>query len=94
MKFEIEIPEQEIKAAVERQVRIAISDHIRGYGAGTYIRDQVKAHWTTAVNALIEEALADSDKLKEKIHAEIERKLRLQLAAAMKKAKDGVLWTR
>jgi len=86
MKLEIEITEEEIKSAIERKVRTAVADQANSYRTDDYIKEQVKAHWKAAVDSLISEALRDSEKLREKVRAEVERKLRLQVAAAIKAA--------
>lgn len=91
MKLEIEITEEEVRSAIERKVRTAIADQTNTYATDTYIRDQVKAHWKAAVDRLVAEALNDSRVLREKIASELERKMRLQLAAAIKNAgKDEI----
>ena len=84
VKLEIEITEDEIRSAIERKVRTAIADQTNNYATDTYIRDQVKANWRTAVDNLIVEEMYNSQALREKIAVEIEKKLRLQLAAAIK----------
>lgn len=84
MKLEIEITEEEIRGAIERKVRTAIADQTNVYNTDFYIKEQVKAHWKTAVDSLIVEALGNSQALREKIASELERKLRLQLSAAIK----------
>ena len=84
MKLEIEITEDEIRSAVERKVRVAVADQSNQWGADEYIKKQVKAQWTAAVDAMILDALNNSQALREKITAELERKLRAQLTAAMK----------
>lgn len=90
MKLEIEITEAEIRSAVERKIRVAVADQSNNWGADEYIKREVKAQWHTAVDALILEALNDSQALRDKIAAELERKLRAQLAAAMKSVgRDG-----
>ncbi len=86
MKLEIEITEEELRSAIERKVRTAVADQTNHYGTDAYIKDQVKAHWKAAVDALVAEALTDSKALREKIAAELEKKLRAQLAAALKNA--------
>lgn len=91
MKIEIEISEQEIQDAVARKVRVAIADQTNAWAANDHIKEQVKQHWKGAVQKLIEEALNDSTALKAKIAAEVERKLRLQVSAAMKVANEGLL---
>jgi len=84
MKLEIEITEDEIRSAVERKIRVAVADQSNQWGADEYIKKQVKAQWQTAVDAMILEALNNSQALRDKIAAELERKIRAQLAAAMK----------
>lgn len=84
MKLEIEITEEEIKSAIERKVRTAIADQTNQWGTDRYIKDQVAAHWKEGVNTLIKEALSNSTVLREKITAELEKKLRAQLAAAIR----------
>lgn len=84
MKLEIEITEDEIRSAVERKIRVAVADQSNQWGADDYIKKTVKAQWQTAVDAMILDALNNSQALREKITAELERKLRAQLTAAMK----------
>jgi hypothetical protein len=84
MKLEIEITEDEIRSAVERKIRVAVADQSNQFGADEYIKKQVKAQWQTAVDAMIMEALNNSQALRDKIAAELERKIRAQMAAAMK----------
>ena len=86
MKLEIEITEEELRSAIERKVRTAVADPTNSYGTDAYIKEQVKAHWKAAVNALVDDALSNSTVLREKIAAKLEKKLRAQLAAALKNA--------
>ena len=84
MKLEIEITEEEIKSSVERKVRTAIADQTSQWGNDTYIKQQVKIHWEESVDALITEAIGNSEALRAKINTAIEKKLRAQLAAALR----------
>ena len=88
MKLEIEITEEELLSVIERKVRTAVANQTNSYGADTYINNQVKAHWKAAVDALVEEALKDSAMLRDKIASELEKKLKAQLAAMLKKSTD------
>jgi hypothetical protein len=88
MKLEIEITEEELKSAVERKVRTAIADQTNQWGTEKYIREQVKLHWQNTVDTLVKEALTDSKVLHEKIAAELEKKLRAQISAALKTKGD------
>ena len=88
MKLEIEITEDEIKSAIERKVRTSIADQTSQWGTDTYIQQQVKIHWEESVDALITEAIGNSESLRAKINTAIEKKLRAQLAAALR-IKEG-----
>lgn len=86
MKLEIEITEEEIRSAIERKVRTAVADQTNNYGTDMYIKEQVKVHWKAAVDNLVNEALRDSKALRQKIAAELEKKLRANIAKALKNA--------
>ena len=86
MKLEIEITEDEIRSAVERKVRTAVADQTNQWNVDSYIKERVKEHWKLAVDGLVAEVLNDSKALREKIAAELEKKLRAQLSAALRNA--------
>ena len=90
MLLNIEITEAEIQAAIERKVRVAISDQTNSWRTDNYIKEQVKKHWQGAVDNLVKEALENSDKLRASIAAEVERKLKAQVSAAIKAATQKV----
>ena len=87
MKLEVEITEDEIRSAIERKVRTAIADQTNQWNVDRYIKDKVAEHWKLAVDNLIAEELNNSIVLKTKITAELERKLRNQLSAAIRQNK-------
>lgn len=87
MKLEIEVTEAEIKAAIERKIRVAIADESNSYRADQQIKDAVKKQWSEVVMKTIDECLADSPALKAKILASIEAKLKGQLTVMMRAAK-------
>lgn len=84
MNLEIEITEAEIKSAIERKVRAAVADQTNQWSVDAYIKAEVAKHWKAAVEKMVVELLADSDKIKAKITATIEKKLQNQIAALMK----------
>lgn len=86
MNLEIEITEADIRSAVERRIRTVIADQSNHWGADTYIKKRVNELWYAAVDAIILEALNNSQALRDKIAAELERKIRAKLAAAIKAA--------
>jgi len=84
MKLEIEISEDEIRSELDRKIRAAISDQSNHWHANDYIKNQVKANWQTAVDSIIQDVLNNSQVIREKVEAEVERKIKAQLAALMK----------
>jgi len=84
MKLNIEITEEEIKSAIERKIRVAIADESNSWNADRFIKEQVKKHWAESVEKVVSECLADTPRIKEKITAAIEAKLKGQLTAIMK----------
>lgn len=84
MEIKIEISEEEIRDAVARKVRVAIADQTNRLRSDEEIMAIVKKHWGGTVDLMVYEELQNCDALKAKIVAEIERKLRNQIAAAMK----------
>lgn len=83
MLYEIEITEAEIKAAIERKIRVAIADENNGYKADAYIKEMVKKHWAETVETLVKQELLNAPKIQEKINFAIEAKLKGQLQALM-----------
>jgi hypothetical protein len=87
MKYEIEITDDEIKAALERKIRVAIADQTNQWGTDQALTAMVKAHWKDAMERVVTEELAKVPALRLKVAQAIEAKLRGQLNAAMKVAK-------
>jgi hypothetical protein len=84
MNLSIEITEAEIKAAIERKIRVAIADESNSWSADKFIKAAVKKHWAESVDRVVQECLADTPRIQEKIKAAIEAKLKGQLTAMMK----------
>lgn len=84
MEITIEITEDEIRDALERKVRVAIADQTNRWSSDEEIKQAVKKHFGGTVDLMVYEELQNCEALKAKIVAEIERKLRNQIAAAMK----------
>jgi hypothetical protein len=84
MKLNIEITEAEIKAAIERKIRVAISDESNSWAGDKFIKEAVKKHWGESVDHVVQECLKDAPSIQEKIKAAIEAKLKGQLTAIMK----------
>lgn len=86
MKIDFEISEADIKEAVERKVRLVISEQVNTWESEQYIRTKVRTLFKEKVDSVVSECLQDSYELREKIRSEAERKLRAQVSAEIKKA--------
>jgi hypothetical protein len=89
MKLEIEITEEEIKSAIERKVRVAVADQSNSWSIDNEIKAKVKSAIPAAIDALITEALSNSERLKLQILEETEKAIKRKLQAAMKLKDDG-----
>jgi hypothetical protein len=87
MKYEIEITDDEIRAALERKIKVAIADQTNQWGTDQALIAAVKAHWKDAMERVVQEELAKVPALRIKVAQAIEAKLRGQLNAAMKVSK-------
>lgn len=88
MKIELEITEKEIRDALARKVRVAIADQTNQWSVDQYITQVVKKHWQETADSMVKEYLSNSEAMKEKILAAIDRKLRAQINALTKAAKS------
>ena len=84
MKFEVEISEETLKTACNEKVKLEISRFVQSYPCEDSIRTKVRAAVPSAIDAIIADVLSDSEALRAKVVAEIERKMRLQIAALMR----------
>ena len=84
MKIEIEVSEADIQYAIERKVRSVVADQSNDWDAAEYIKAQVKAKWKNSADAMILEILKDHEIMRARIMAELEKKIKAQLSAAMK----------
>ena len=84
MKLEIEVTEDEVRSAIERKVRVAISEHVENYWTQNSIKEVIKNHWSDAVDSIVREELANSDKIREAVQKSLESKIKSQLTALLK----------
>ncbi len=84
MKFEVEISEETLKTACNEKVKLEISRFVQSYPGEDSIKTKVRAAVPSAIDAIIADVLSDSEALRAKVVAEIERKMRLQIAAVMR----------
>ena len=81
---EIEIPDEDIQKSMELIVKKHINEIANSYVADAHVKEQIKKHWLSAVEEEVKRALSDFAPLKEKIQAELERKIKSRLTALMK----------
>ena len=84
MKLEVEITEQEIKDALERKVRQAIAEQNTRWNAANEAKERTKKAWSEAVESLLAEILVDSEELKKMVAAEVEKRIKARVTAALK----------
>jgi hypothetical protein len=84
MKLEIEITEAEIKSAIERRVRLAVTDQSLALNTENHIKDRVKHHWNAAVEAMVAQVIGDSSKLKEMVDRAVEARVKARVQSALK----------
>ena len=85
MKIEFEIPEEEIEAAAKAAAEKAVIDRFNHWMTQDDIAIKVRSLWLAELDKQIIAALANSDEIKEKINAAIERKLKAKLDLLMRK---------
>ena len=88
MKVEIDIPESKLNAALEQKVSALVTSEVASWVVRDYIVARIREQWQQAADVLVAEALANGPALRAKIAEETEKKLRAQLAAAMKQARE------
>ena len=84
MKFEVEISEETLKTACDEKVKLEISRFVQSYPCEDSIKTKVRAAVPSAIDAIIADVLSNSAELRAKVVAEVERKMRLQIAAVMR----------
>jgi hypothetical protein len=88
MKIEFEIPEAEIESAAKSAAAKAVMERVHRWTTNDDIAGKVRALWGAEIDKQISEALDNSDALKEKIAAAIERKLKAKIDALMRKVEQ------
>jgi hypothetical protein len=84
MKVQIEVTEDELREAFTKRVKDCIDDKVRDWRTESYIKEQIESRYKGIINAMIVEALENSEGIKSRIQEGIEHKLRAQLTALMK----------
>ena len=85
MKIEIEVSEELIREEIQRQAAKAIAYRLGHWDLKNTLDRVLNKLWDENVEAVVREELANTDALREKVVATIERKIQGQLTALMKK---------
>lgn len=85
MKIEIEVSEELIREEIQRQAAKAIADKLCGWALKENLSKVLNKLWDENVEAVVREELANTDALRAKVTATLERKIQGQLTALMKK---------
>ncbi len=85
MKIEIEVSEAVLHEELQRQAVKLLLDRQCHWQLKEELAKVVNKHWGENVEKVVREELANTDALREKVVATIERKIQGQLTALMKK---------
>lgn len=86
MKIEVEISEDDLRAAIEDKVKRIITEQTLSRMTDAYVRAQVVRQWNAAVDSLVAEQPFDLEALRGKIAGEVQMKINQTLAKQIRKA--------
>lgn len=86
MKIEVDISEDELRAAIEEKVKRIITEQTLSRMTDSYVRAQVIRQWNAAADSLVVEQPFDLEALRGKIAGEIQTKINQTMAKQIKKA--------
>ncbi len=86
MKIELEISDGDIRSHLEEAMQKAVRSELVAWKIDNVVAKMVRLRWPEVAEHMIEEAVKDSDVLRKTIALEIEKKIRANLARAMKAA--------
>lgn len=84
MKFEVEILESDIEKSIQNLISASITEQTRRWDIQDTLNKRVKELWNSTVDDMITKMLSNSDELKAKITAAVEKKIRDQINAKMR----------
>ena len=85
MKIEIEVSEDVLREELQRQAVKLLLDKLGNWQLKDELAKIVSKHWGEKVEIIVKEELANTDALRAKVVATIERKIQGQLTTLMKK---------
>ena len=85
MKIEIEVSEDVLREELQRQAAKLLLDKLGNWQLKDELAKVVNKLWGETVEKVVREELANTDALREKVVATIERKIQGQLTTLMKK---------
>jgi hypothetical protein len=85
MKIEVEVSEELIREEIQCQAAKMISEKLCSWALKDNLTKVVNKLWDENVNQVVREELANTDALRAKVAATLERKIQGQLTALMRK---------
>lgn len=86
MKIEFEISDDDLRAHLHDTIRIQVNSVLDIWSVKDQVEKMVKQQWPDAIRGVIDEMVSDHAAIRAKIAEEIAKKLRAQVAAALKQA--------
>lgn len=86
MKIEFEISDDDLRAHLHDTIRIQVNSVLAHWSTKDQVEKMVKQQWPDAIRGVIDEMVSDHAAMRAKIAEEIAKKLRAQVAAALKQA--------
>lgn len=84
MKFEIEIPEEEIRNEVSKKIHTAVKEYSSSYYVDDEVKKLLRKYWSDTVESLVQEELKNAEALRKVIRTAMENKVKAQLQALMR----------
>ncbi len=86
MKIGFEISDGDLRSALHDTIRIQVNAVLAHWSVKDQVEKMVKQQWPDAIRGVIDEMVSDHAAIRAKIAEEIAKKLRAQVAAALKQA--------
>lgn len=86
MRIEFEISDEDLRAALHDTIRTQVNSVLAHWSVRDQVEKMVQQQWPDAIRGAIDEMASNHVAIRAKIAEEIARKLRAQVAAALKQA--------
>lgn len=83
MKIEIDLTDEDIVHAVKSRARKSVCDEMANKISTKMIQEQIKIHAPDVIGQIVKELLLESEDIKNKVRAEIEKETKAKLKKLM-----------